>query len=351
MKKTRTTLQALALSCWLLWGISTNAQTHLNFEPRNENLFEVLDSVQRVDSIPTAVDSTSVLRDSIPTAVDSTLTVSSDSTSKEKEIWFFDAVQELKKKNDSKNMNKGKPWIEPDSDDNKVTWTEDWEEEIKVQQNEQLNAQSNPQTEAVKKDTRIAVHGMVSLWTNWVAWDAAELCSTNPTIIGLVDVSHNKSWLGFTTVRLDDWKSDPDQPASRVTILNPHLTKKFWKDKEFKVGLEWKYALFDKMPEANGFSPDIIWSYNTKNGFTFEWMYSHKFKKWPDSDAFRLSISKKIDEALKFTAQWWYETGYDKHFYGRLLLDINLWNWLVAQASLTAKNGKLTPTTCIVYSF
>jgi hypothetical protein len=32
-------------------------------------------------------------------------------------------------------------------------------------------------------------------------------------------------------------------------------------------------------------------------------MYAHKFKEGPDSDAFRLSISKKIDEVLKLTAQ------------------------------------------------
>ena len=217
-----------------------------------------------------------------------------------------------------------------------------------IAQDIQPQDQTSTQTEVVKKPT-FSVHGMVSLWTNGIAWDAAEVCSTNPTLIGLVDVSH-KSWFGFRAIRLDDGKSDPDQPASRVTILNPHLTKKFWKDNEFKFDLDWKYTMLDKMSESNWFSSDVIWSYNTKDGFTFEWMYAHKFKKGPDSDAFRLSISKKIDEALKFTAQWWYETGYDKHFYGRFMLDINLWNWLMAQVSLIAKNWKLTPTTCLVYS-
>ena len=228
-----------------------------------------------------------------------------------------------------------------------VNWTAQDVQSQNIQPQE-VELQEQPAT--LKKDPAFSVHGMVSLWTNGIAWDAAEVCSTNPTLIGMVDVSH-KSWLGFTAIRLDDWQSDPNQPASRVTILNPHLTKRFWKNNEIKVDLEWKYAMLDKMPESNGFSPDVVWSYSTENGFTFEWMYSHKFKKWPDSDAFRLSISKKIDEALKLTAQWWYETGYDKHFYGRLMLDINLWNWLKAQVSLIAKNGELTPTTCIVYAF
>ena len=225
-----------------------------------------------------------------------------------------------------------------------ISWSVNW-----MAQDIQPQEQDSTRTEIVKKPA-FSVHGMVSLWTNGVAWDAAELCSTNPTFIGVVDVSH-KSWLWFTAVRLDDGKNDPDQPASRVTILNPHFTKKFWKNNEFKFDLEWKYAMFDKMPGSNWFSPDIVWSYTAKDGFKFEWMYSHKFKKWPDSDAFRLSISKKIDEALSLTAQWWYETGYDRHFYWRVIVDINLWNWLKAQVSLTAKNGKLTPTTCLVYSF
>ena len=136
-------------------------------------------------------------------------------------------------------------------------------------QNAQPQEQSSTQTEVVK-EPKFSVHGMVSLWSNGIAWDAAELCSTNPTFIGMVDVSHTKSWLGFTTVRLDDGDNDPSQPASRVTILNPHLTKKFWENNEFILDLEWKYAMFDKMPECNWFSPDIKWAYSTKDGWTFE---------------------------------------------------------------------------------
>ena len=218
-------------------------------------------------------------------------------------------------------------------------------------QNIQPDEQPHTQTEVVKKDTRISVHGMLSLWTNWIAWDAAEVCSTNPTLIGVLKIRDQKTWLGFTTVRLDDGQDDSEQPASRVTILNPNFCKKFWKNGEFSVSIDWKYAMFDKMPNANWFSPDIVWSWTPKNGLTFEWMYSHKFKKWADSDAFRLSVTKQIDDIVKLTAQWWYDTGCDSHFYGRLICDVKLGNWLWAQVSLISKNWKLVPTGAIIYTF
>ena len=221
-----------------------------------------------------------------------------------------------------------------------------------VQPNEQLNEQSYPKTEeVVKKDTRIAVHGMLSLWTNWIAWDAAELCSTNPTIIGVLNIRDQKTWIGFTWVRLDDGQNDPEQPASRVTILNPNFSKKFWKDGQISVSVDWKYAMFDKMPQANWFSPDIVSSWTTNSGLTFEGMYSHKFKKWTDSDAFRLSITKQIDNIVKLTAQWWYETNCDSHFYGRIICETKIKDWIWAQVSLIKKDWKWVPTAAILYTF
>lgn len=151
------------LSWLLFWGSSANAQTlNAQTQENQKRLFEVVaesDSIQSVDSIPQVVDS-------IPTAVsDSTLTVPSDSTSKEKEIWFFDAVQELKKKNDSKNMNKGKPWIEPDPDDDKVPWTspEDWKKEIKEK------AESSA---SFSRQSWVwySVNGWNTLWVNRFIW-------------------------------------------------------------------------------------------------------------------------------------------------------------------------------------
>ena len=233
-----------------------------------------------------------------------------------------------------------------------VSWTA---QDVQSQNIQPQKVELQEQPDTSKKDPAFSVHGMVSLWTNGIAWDAAEVCSTNPTVIGMVDVSH-KSWLWVTTIRLDDWQNDPSQPASRVTILNPHYTKKLWKNKEFKVDIEWKYTMFDKMPESNWFSPDIKWAYSTQDGWTFEWMYSHKFKKWKkDSDVIRLSATKKLDDALRLTAQWWYETDYAKHFYARVMADINLWKKskkeLNVQPSITAKNWDITPTVSINYLF
>jgi len=193
----------------------------------------------------------------------------------------------------------------------------------------------------------VAVHWMLYGWT-WVAWDYAEVCSDRATLIAVVDMTHPQTGLWFTGIRLDDFHNDPAQPASRATVLNLHWNKKFWK---LWVWVEWKYTFIDHLPQANWFSPDVVLSYSTDGWRTFEWMYAHKFKDWPDSDVFRLSIAKKINEALKITWQWWYETGYDKHFYGRIIVDVNLWNWFWAQLSCISKYWKLTPTAWVVYQF
>lgn len=204
--------------------------------------------------------------------------------------------------------------------------------------------------EQSSKQWRLKVHWMLQVWTG-VAWDAAEVCSDKATLIAVVDLSDSKTWLWFTTVRLDDFHNDPESPFSRVTVLNPHLTKNFWKDWKFRASLEWKITVPDQLPQASSFSPDVVLSYNADGWRTFEWMYAHKFKSWPDSDAFRLTVAKKINEALKITWQWWYETWYDKHFYWRTIVDVNLWNWLCAQLSCIAKHWKLTPTSWILYQF
>ena len=196
----------------------------------------------------------------------------------------------------------------------------------------------------------IDIHGMVQVWS-WVAPEYADVWSDKATLTAMLDVSHRKSWLGFTVIRMDDFHDDPSRPASRVTVLNPHWTKTFWKEGQWRVSLEWKYAFIDHLPEANWFSPDIVWSYTTKGWWILEWMYGHKFQKGSDSDAFRLSVSKKMSEALKITAQWWYETWYDKHFYGRVILDVDLWDGFGIQLSCIMKDWKLTPTTWLMYLF
>lgn len=193
----------------------------------------------------------------------------------------------------------------------------------------------------------IVTHWMLYEWT-WVAWDFAEVCSDRGTLIAVVDMSHPKTWLGFTGIRLDDFHNDPDQPASRATVLNLHWNKKFGR---FWLWVEWKYTFIDHLPQANWFSPDVVLSYTANGWRSFEWMYAHKFMDWPDSDVFRLSIAKKVNDALRITWQWRYETGYQWHFYGRVIVDVDLWNWFWAQLSCIFKNGKLTPTAWVIYQF
>lgn len=203
--------------------------------------------------------------------------------------------------------------------------------------------------ETQKHESGIKLHGCVQAWTSVVP-DIAEVCSDKLTMVVCADVSHPKTWLWFTVVRMDDFTSDPEYLASRATVLNPHWTRSLLKGKA-SISLEWKYTIIDHLSEAGGFAPDILWSYRVGKWWAFEWMYSHSFKKWPDSDFVRLWITKKINDALSLTAQWWYKSDYEWKFFGRIIADINLWNGLWVQLSCIAKNWKLIPTAGVLYRF
>ena len=200
-----------------------------------------------------------------------------------------------------------------------------------------------------KEESKISIGWMVGFGSG-VAADAAEVCSSNPELLWVLNVSHKKTGLWISLVRLDDFSESMSNPVSQVTIVNPYWSTKLWPDGKFSVTAEWKYSFFDKIPELNWFSPDIKLAYSDK-GWTVETMYTHKFQKWADSDAFRLSVSKTFDEIFQLTAQWWYETGYDKHFYGRLIATVDLWHGLLVEMSFIAKHWKITPTAWILYRF
>ena len=205
-------------------------------------------------------------------------------------------------------------------------------------------------TATTKKDESKISFGWMVQFGSGVAADAAEVCSTNPELLWVLNVSHKKTGLWISLVRLDDFSKDMSNPCSQVTIVNPYWTTTLWPDGKFRITAEWKYSLFDKMPELNWFSPDIKLAYSDK-GWTVEAMYIHKFQKWWDSDAFRLSVSKTFDEIFQLTAQWWYETGYDKHFYGRLIATVDLGHGFLVEMSCIAKHWEITPTAWILYRF
>lgn len=218
-------------------------------------------------------------------------------------------------------------WDDPDEDDEPIDTTD------------------------TEKDSgsKFSIWWMIQVWSG-VAWYSAEVCSPRPELLTALDFSHKKTWLWLSIVRLDDFSKDPSAICSQATIVSPYWTKTFWPDWKIRVTAEWPYTIIDKAPELSEFQPDVKVSYTDK-WWTVEWLYIHKFKKGKDSDAFRLSVSKKFDEAFQLTLQWWYETWYDKHFYGRIITSIDLWKWFTLEMSCIAKHGKLTPTAWIIYRF
>lgn len=200
-----------------------------------------------------------------------------------------------------------------------------------------------------KEKTAFEVHGMLHLWTEIIP-DFFDITSDRPAVLCVWDVTNPTTWLWITLVRADDFSKDPNNPFSQATVINPHRSKEFWVwNWKLKMGVECKYNLIDKMPEANWFTPDIVWSFSTKNWWTFEGVYTHRFQKWKDSDAFRLSIAKQINEKLQLTGQVLYDTWYAKKVCWRAIIDLNLWNGFKVQLSWVIKNDKFTPTFWLIY--
>ena len=200
-----------------------------------------------------------------------------------------------------------------------------------------------------KNEEPITVHGTIHIW-KIVIPDYADIASENFGTFISVDASHKNSWLWVSVIRIDDFNKDPANPLSQVTVINPHWEKSFAKGKA-NIRVNSEFAFIDKMSEWNGLTSAVVWTYDAWKGWTIEWTHFHGFNKWPDSDAFRLWITKKINDALSMTAQWWYKSDYDKRFFGRVIMDVNLWNGFWVQLSCIAKNWKLTPTAWVCYTF
>lgn len=214
-----------------------------------------------------------------------------------------------------------------------LKWEIEWEDE--KHENEKIN--ENPRK----------LHWQIQIW-KVVIPDYADIASSNATSLICVDASHEKTWLWVTVVRIDDFSKDPSNPVSQATVINPHWEKSLGKA---SISLNSEFAFIDKMPEWNGLTTKIAWSYNPWKGWNFEWAYFHWFNKWPDLDSFRATIEKKVNDALTLTAQWRYKSDYDKKFFGRAIADINLWNGFWVQLSCIRRDWKLEPTGWICYKF
>ena len=226
----------------------------------------------------------------------------------------------------------------------------DKQEELENKTNEDLSDLKNEVNSNDKEKSKISVSGSVRVWDIYFA-NFAATPSEHPGIMLYANLKHEQSWLSLAITRADDLSNDPKYPWWKVTVLEPKFDKKFWKNKNISFCPGAMIQFFDNNPEWNGVTAYASCSFSEKHWWTFEWKFLHKFQKWADSDAFRASISKKINDALSLTANWWYETGYSRHFYGAIGVNINLWNWFWVQLNCIAKNGKLKPIAGIIYKF
>jgi len=224
------------------------------------------------------------------------------------------------------------PWITGwDGDDGEKDWYDGWN------------------TKWEKEKSRISASGFIQVWTSIVP-DFASICSDKPSMLLFVDATDSKSWLWLSYIRLDDFHKDSDYPVSRASVLVPHRSKTLWDGKR-TVWASVECTYVDNSPEMSELLPLVVWSYTTKSWWTFEWKYFHEIMKWPDADAFRLWITKKIWDALSLTAHWWYKSDYDDKFFGRVVADIDIWDGLWVQVSWVIKDGKISPTAWVIYKF
>ena len=198
-----------------------------------------------------------------------------------------------------------------------------------------------------KEKSNISVHGTVR-WGSDVTPLLWSVLSDKPALMLSIDVSHSKTWLWTTLIRLDDFDKSMDSPASQVTILDMYWQKQIWKA---SVILDWEYMTIDKLSGADSFTPIVWCTYDAWKWWTLDTWAWHCFQKWDDVDVVRLWIAKKLDECLSLAAQGFYSSDLSKKFYGRVQADVKLWGWFGVQLSFIAKEWKITPTAWVLYKF
>jgi len=177
--------------------------------------------------------------------------------------------------------------------------------------------------------SRIKVNGWIILGTG-VLWDFGDKVSDNITPIAYLNINHPKTWAWLRIIRVDDFSNDSDHPFSKVTEVNPYITKTFWKNWEWSVTGEFKYDFVDKSPESNGCAADAVLSYKSESWWSFDWTYTHRFT-WKGSDALRLWVSKDIADDFNLGAQVWVvDTNHDWVYY-RVSWTKDLWKWFSLQ--------------------
>ncbi len=197
-------------------------------------------------------------------------------------------------------------------------------------------------------DWEISVDWFIQVWTSVVP-DFANIFSDKISGMIAIDAKHQKTWLWLTVIRLDDFHTDSEYPLSRASVVVPYRNVSS-KDGKRSAWTSLELSFIDQMPWKVGFTPVVVWTYNA-DGWTFEWKYFHDFREWKDMDALRLGISKKIWDIMKLTAQWWYKSDYAGKFYGRIIADVDLWDWFWVQLSCILRDWKITPTGWIMYKF
>lgn len=247
--------------------------------------------------------------------------------------------------------------------------THSYEEDTKwnlweANENESIENWDNPWEDWKEKENPRTVHAMLQVW-KIVIPDFADVASTNATAFTMVDISNKKMQWWVRIVNINDFGKNADNPESsvnplgKVTVVYPYMSRQVGEKASVTVGTE--FAFIERMPQWNWITATVAWSYDMGKGRTINWDYFHSFPgfedlkdpnvKWNHSDAIRIWITKKVNEALDITAQWRYKTDYDKKFFGRIIADINLWNGFWAQMSCILKNWKLEPTAWVFYKF
>lgn len=242
-------------------------------------------------------------------------------------------------------------WWDEDEKEPKLWWWDgdDKDETVDDEKTVELEKLMKELKSEKKKESQIWVGWFIQVWTSIVP-DFASILSDKPSLMVCVDASHKKTWLWMSFIRLDDFHKDPSYPASKASVFVPYRSKTF-KDGKRKAWASVECTFIDQQPGWEEFMPVIVWGYDSKTGWSIEWKYFHGFRKWIDTDALRLWITKKIWDALSLTAQWWYQSDYDEKYFGRVIADVDLWDGFWVQVSWVLKDWKITPTAWVIYKF
>jgi len=201
------------------------------------------------------------------------------------------------------------------------------------------------ETSENNKELPIELHGSIWGWSNVTPLLWSELSKT-PAVRMTINITNPKTWLSIDITRFDDFNASKEKNASQLNMADIYKQFELW-NRTITPLLEYTYA--DKIEGSHGLTPILWLSYDAWKWWIFDARGCYTFQKWDNEAAFRVWVTKILNECTSLAIQAIYN-GWKLTW--RAQAKILFWNGFSAELSFIGDTTwKVTPTIWAMYKF